>query len=372
MRMLTDANWMDISNSTVVINNGTDTKKVINGHSLQVVRGTLSPQHFVTPFRPNYQRDVLLGTRKKQAELIEAMTGSKGIPDPIILCLRSENVRVLGGDLRSGRDFVLNGPLAILDGLQRLAAGCKAIEEGRRADLCDLEVTVYINTTEDLEEKMFDQFNRLHTEVGSQVHMRNLVGISPAARELCALVDPSYERTPEELAEAEKFVLFGRVQLDQTSESTDLITLRMLLELATAVHGSAAKKTIPELINSVSQTASLFGGATLLRNTKVFFETINECFPLDKRPYYTQLDFLRAFAVLFSGHEDFWNAKNNKLLYVPAPIKKRLASTPEDMILKELKGSRQAAYHLSRVLVHRIDGPKRDASNMLQPRARLI
>lgn len=370
--MLTDATWADISNSMVVVRNGTETKKVINGRSLTVIRGTLSPSHFVTPFRPNYQRDVLLGTRKKQAELIEAMTGSKGIPDPIILCLRSDNVRVLSGDLRSGRDFVLNGPLAILDGLQRLAAGCKAIEMGRRGDLCDLEVTVYVNTAEELEEKMFDQFNRLHTEVGSQVHMRNLVGISPAARELYTLVDPGHRRTPEEIAEAEKFVLFGRVQLDQNSETTDLITLRMLLELATAVHGSAAKKTIPELINAVSQTASQFGGATLVRNTRVFFETINECFPLDEKPYYTQLDFLRAFAVLFSSHEDFWNSKNNKLLYVPTPIKKRLASTPEDKILKELQGSRQAAYHLSRVLVHRIDGPKRDASNLLRPRAHLI
>jgi hypothetical protein len=368
LSVLARKTWSEIMATEVVINNAVEGKKLLNGRQITYVHGTIMPSYFGAPFVPTYQRGVLLGTRKKQAELMVAMTSSEGLPGNITLCLRADTMRVRGGDGGGGRDYVLQGPLAIFDGHQRLAAGCKVIEQGRLSELKPLEVTVYIDTDETFEKKIFRQFNKDQTPVGPQVHMRNHLTASPAATALWNMVSASVPRTADELLKAQEFVLFGHVQFDQTKTPGDLITLHMLLDLVTALHGCPQRKSITDIVDAISGLASVYGQKMLLKNTQNFFEVADECFPFDDQAYHTNLPFLRALALLFAEHEDFWNARNPLSLQVPADLKKRLSGIKPIVLQRELNGSRQPAYHLKRTFVHQIDGRRRDPSKKLQPR----
>lgn len=367
---LTDETYGRLSASTATISGAVEGKETLYGKTMTVLSGYFQPSQYESVFVPNYQRDVLLGTRTKQAELIEAMTSSQGIPDGIILCLRSTSVEVTAGQLNGARDFRLTGPLALLDGLQRIAAALKAKQKGLGDQLRSLKVIVYIDTDEQLERKIFDQFNHGHTQVGSQVRMRNYLVTSPAASAIWALVDPTKTRTPVELARAQKFPLFGRVQCDQNKGPNDLITLKMMLEMATAVHG-CAEKSVPETIDDISILAVEYGQKTFVRNVETFFRFANECFPFEgegSRPQHTRRHLLRALALLLAHHEDFWNSRNTLLLEIPAPIKRKLAGIDWTFIEKELRGGQQVPTHLENLFVRRLNAGKRSRAAQLQPR----
>jgi hypothetical protein len=370
LRLLNDETWAAVSATTAVISNATEDKATLGNREMTVLSGRFEPSQFGLPFVPEYQRDVLLGTRTKQAELIRAMTSGQGIPDSIILCLRSSNVRVLSGESGGGRSYLITGPLALFDGLQRIAAALKAKQQGKGDLLRPLRVLVYVDTTSKLERDAFDQFNHGHTQVGTQVRMRNHLTASPAAKAIWSLVDPELPRTKADLVAAQEFPLFGRVQYDQNKGPNDLITLRMMLELATTLHGVPADKTVPELVNAVTVLAQKYGQARLVENVQRFFEFVHECYPFHgegARSYHSRKDFLRGLALLFAEHEDFWSTRNPLILDVPMAVMRKLSKIKPKIIEDELDGGRQVAYHVMRVLVRQVDlGKQRE--NWLQPR----
>lgn len=367
---LTDETYGRLSISTATVTGAVEGKETLYGKTMTVLTGYFEPSQYESVFVPNYQRDVLLGTRTKQAELIKAMTSNQGIPDPITLCLRSANVKVTAGELNGARSFQLTGPLALLDGLQRIAAALKAKQDGLGHQLRRLKVVVYIDTDDQLERKIFDQFNHGHTQVGPQVRMRNYLVSSPAAMAIWALVDPDKPRTATELAKAKKFPLFGRVQDDQNKGPNDLITLKMVLEMATAVHG-CAEKPVPETIDDISILAVEYGQKTFVRNVETFFRFANECFPFEgegSRPQHTRRHLLRALALLLAHHEDFWNSRNTLLLEIPASLRRKLASIDWTFIERELRGGQQVPTHLENLFVRRLNAGKRSRAAQLQPR----
>lgn len=329
----------------VLVIDASRTEKEILGRKLTVIRGTLRSNSFHVPFTPPYQRIEMTG--KKQKEIMESLKiGGAGVPDPILLGLRTTDVRSLGAG-----EFTLTGPLAIIDGLQRISAGRALLASGEKSQ--PLDVVVYIDTTEAEEAKLFDQINRKQTRVASHVILRNL-GTNPALMALRSLADND-----------DSFVLKGRVQWDQLKQPGEVITGHMLFEVASALHGAAEKDDAEKLIEALQEIADDIGTEALIHNTRLFFSIVDQCFPFDKPNFQLRLGFLRGFAVMLAEHQNFWDKRSPDRLFVSAEDIAKIAGIDPEDVRKELK-TKRAPYNVYRALSHHYDiGRKK---NKLQPR----
>ncbi len=320
-------------------------EKKIGNRTVTAIRGTLRPAQFHLPFTPPYQRVEMIG--KKQREIMDALrVDGAGIPDPLLLGLRSTEFRALGAG-----QFTLTGSLAIIDGLQRISAGRALLAKGEKSQ--PLDVVVYIDTTEAEEAKLFDQINRKQTRVASHVILRNL-GTNPALEALRSLANTD-----------ESFVLCGRVQWDQFKLPGELITGHMFFETASALHGIAEKDDPELLIGALQEVADDIGTDSLVHNTKTFFDVVDQCFSLDKPSFQLRIGFLRGLAVMFAQNQNFWDKRSPDRLFVSAEDITKISGVEPEDIKRELRTTR-APYNISRVLSHHYDTGRK--KNKLHPR----
>jgi hypothetical protein len=268
----------------------------IRGELYTVIRGTIAPGLFDLIVVPDYQREAM--RHHKHWELIEALspTDGIGVPDDLLLSVRTETYRSLGG----GRMVIPSTLANVLDGHQRVAAAWARLEQSLPVD--PFGVKIILGTTLAVEKEIFRQVNRLQTPVSTDVHISNM-DETPAMASLRKMIEDS----PSLIT----------VRWGQLAVPGEDIKVRMLYELAVILHGGGRPGTIEQIQDRLERCSDEFGTEQLTANVKAFFETVIRCFRgTDKEQYMFRIDLLRALARLFWEHADFWDSKNSHRLSV--------------------------------------------------------
>lgn len=140
----------------------------------------------------DYQREVLSG--KKHGELVQAFKDGQRFPD-VELGMRGRKFQQKNGL------FILEDPVFIVDGLQRIASAREALELTNDGIKIRLGATIYFDSTDEWERSRFRTLNIERTKLSPNVHLRNL---RPSNKAVAAL----YELT----ARPGDFPLYNRVQ----------------------------------------------------------------------------------------------------------------------------------------------------------------
>jgi hypothetical protein len=267
---------------------------------MRVLRGTLQPNYFGAIEVPTYQR--LLMTGKKHDGLREALdpASGMGIPDDLLLCMRTGKFEVLG----NGELFIPKAVLYTLDGLQRFGAAMARLESGQTT--IPFGVKILLQTDLDLEIDLFDQVNRLHTEVATHVHLRN-AGTNATLQALRKM--------------SEDTLGFPTVQWDQWRNrgASDYISAHMLYDVAVLLHGFGQGLDIEGIIAALDDLTAEVGTEVLSNNVQAFFKVMDQITDNNNLTQYKRrAGMLRGMAMLFGRHQNFW--RGNKLVVTKTEI----------------------------------------------------
>jgi len=310
---------LDTKITAVRITDAALSTQQLRGRTFQIIRGVLMPDQFAAIMVPPYQRVAM--DNAKHDEIMAALSpGGIGIPDDLLLCVRGTDFVNVG----SGAFVVNTGELWLLYGHQRVYGAWDLISQG--SPTAPFGVKIILGTTLEEEVEFFHQVNRLQTKVSPHVLLRNR-GDNAAIAAL------------REAAKADG-TKFPQVQWDQLKQTGDQITAHMLYEVAVLLHGRSRPGDHEELLESLVAVSSEIGTELLVENVTTFFEALRKIFGSESLSRFMyRADVLRAVAILFGGHVEFWKANNQKRLFVRAPAISKLGGIRLNVVERELATS---------------------------------
>lgn len=255
-----------------------------------VIRGVIEPASLVKLKVAPYQREVLAISSIR--ELVTAMKEG-GVPD---ICLGMR-----GGQFRE-RDgvFYLVDDVYIIDGLQRRTA---ALELMRGGEPPHLGATVYCNTDEKRERKMFRDLNMCRTRLSPNVLLRN------------EKWDNDFVSMLFELCKDSSFILRNRVSWDQRMRRDELVTAVGLLKVASSQHSRFRAGLLESnhgvLSDNMHTVMERLGRQMVRNNIKAYWTAIDEAFDIKNVTFKEGAGYLRqtfniTLARIFASYQDFW------------------------------------------------------------------
>ncbi len=316
-----------------------------------VLRGVIAPGSFDHLQVAPYQREILPDSKLK--DLAQAMINNERLPD-IELGMRGQDF-----EQTDTTTVVLKNPTFIIDGLQRVSAGRRVIDN--RLAVPHLGCVVHIDTTEVWERDRFRKLNMNRTKLSTSIVLRNMQGESPA-------VDALYHFSEVERTSP----MYGRVCWQQRMCGPQFITALQLLKTAGFINarfGPGRSVSAEDLAKSLDKTIATMGDKAFIGNLRKFYSLIDECFTIRKRTIRSgatclRTTFVRALAYLLVEHQDFW--QGNELTVPRALLKKIGAFNINDPEVSRLAGSSGQAWHvLAQMLIEHVNSGKR-AENRLK------
>lgn len=312
-----------------------------------ILRGVIDPDSLSSLQVADYQREVLPSARI--GELMRAMKKGSSVPD-VVLGMR-------GGDYtRRGDVHHLHSPVFIIDGLQRVTAGRKMLEEaGEKDKRPHIGAMIHFDTTVASERELFRILNSVRTKLSPNVLIRNLRHNNPAIMLL-------YRACNEDGS----FTLHERVSWDQRVHRTHIMTALALCKVAGAIHahiGPGRSNHFEELARGLARIMEKVGPNIFRDNVKMFFAIVDECWGVRRVVFkdgaaHMRGNFLGALATLFSRHDIFWRGNR---LFVEADLKKKIASFPvTDPSVKDLASAGGVAQNmLLQLMIDHVNRGKR-------------
>jgi hypothetical protein len=301
-----------------------------------ILRGVLDSASLSALKVAGYQREIQ--SRTGIRKIMTGFTTRGGVPN-VELGMRGHSFTQAGGD------FLLHDATYIIDGLQRWAAALEVIEQ---AVTPRLGVTIHFDTVEPWERKRFELLNTHRTRVSWNVRIRNSAADNTAIKMLTDLTHDS------------SFALAERVTWDQQKKRGELISGKLFLRSVCRLHrrlgpGLSASR-YDELSIGLEKLMAHIGHSVLRNNTRLYWETIDECFnvrgvEMAHVAPHLKGGFLAVLARLFADHQDFWH---DTQLSVSTDQRRRLAKFPiDDPTISRLCGSNE--YGQTELYIHLTD-----------------
>lgn len=306
----------------------------IQGRRVPVIRGVIMPEFFDIFVIPEYQRDAMLGEKHEDLFDVLALDGI-GVPDDILLCMGDATFQPVG----NGELILPATSLTVLDGHQRVFASRARVKQKLATD--PLGVKIFIGATLAEEIETFNQVNLYHTEVSSDVHLRNS-GKNAATEAL------------RKLSESEGF---PPIKWSQRGATADTIKAHTLFGVAAMLHGYGRDGGIPDLHAKLQKSVDRVGTALFTQNVDTFFRYLRENFAkTGLQPFVYRADFMRGLAMLLAHYTRFWDPKQPERLSVNAPDLRKLAGTPKKEMERAIE-TKTAVSSVFNVLMNRYKKP---------------
>ena len=306
-----------------------------------IARGVLSPESLYLIKVAPYQREVL--PKSKIKALMKAFEDSK-VPD-IELGMRG------GSYLEQAGSFFLHNDTYVIDGLQRISAARKFMEEQQ---IPRLGAVVHFNTTEEWERNRFRVLNTTSLRLSPNVLIRNMEKES----EVVALL--------RMLCKDKSFVLYDKVQWNQRMARNELISAYVMLKTTGFLlsrFGPTKSSTLVDLVENLDKLYVKLGRNTIRNNIKTFWELMDECYRVRYVTFkegatFLKLGFLQVMAVMLTEHVDFWRDTE---LHIDRDLRKKISTFPiNDPTYARLAGAGgKAGITLLDALVEHVNSGKR-------------
>ena len=315
-----------------------------------VLRGVIDPSSFTSLMVADYQREALPGARAN--ELIDAFVKGSTVTD-IVLGMRGQSYSL---DLDE-TTHILRDEVYIIDGLQRVTAAKRAMEQGH---MPHLGATVYFSTSDAWEREQFHILNKERTRISPNVLIHNMA------------VDNQVVAMLLKLTQDRSFIMYDRVSWGQRRKAGELITASTYTKCVARVHGHLGpvqSTDIDRRMTAMDALMKVVGRTTMRDNVKTFFELIDDSWNIRdiqlRGTTHTKESFLMSLARVLDNHDVFW--RENRL-FVESALKKKIATFPvNDPTIVNLAGangkSRDVLYTL---MVDHINSGKR--TKRLKPR----
>lgn len=317
----------------------------VGGKDDIVLRGVIDPGSLPVIKVDDYQREVLSGVRFES--LIDAFQAGDTVQD-ITLGMRGARV------MERGEAIYLQDDVFVIDGLQRIQAAMRAMQE-KPDTVARLGAVVYFNTQYEWEQSQFEILNLHRTKVSPNVLLRNMRGRYPVVATLFSMS-----------GDDKGFALYDRICWTQRMRRSDAISALTMVKTLGALHahiGPGRSNKIDELMPGMQQIMERVGRNTFRENARTFFDLVDSCWGIRQATYSgsTQLKgtFLRCLAMMFSNHAQYF-FKDNKLM-VDADTRRKLAQFPVgDQNVTNLAGSSgKGSEILYIILIKHIDKGRR-------------
>jgi len=301
-----------------------------------ILRGTLSTESLKNLKVDDYQREVLARSGsggRGPSRIRKGIEAGSRLPD-IELGMRGEDFSA------SGKTVVLNDPVYIVDGLQRVTALIDHIEEhGNPNGAQPLGATIYLNTTRQSEKDRFTILNGPgRTPVSPGVILRNLRDKHPSVLTLYGLSksDPS-------------FALYQRVSWDQRMKQQEILKALLLVKSALNLHSGIHKRILTEkgaAKRDETRIKDNKGAATLDRiakeiglqnfreNVKDFFDLLDKCYGIRNIEYgeaqgHLRGNFLMTLGTFIANNAQLWDS-NGRRIKIDTKTMDRFRTFPVD------------------------------------------
>lgn len=325
---------------SIKIFNGALDEMKLGGEDVIVMRGVVDPDSLRLLNVPAYQRETL--SDAKIQRLVRALQSSR-VPD-IDLGMRGERYVERDGI------FYLQDPVFLIDGLQRTTAAMRLLSFDPSASV-HLGALIHFATTEEWERARFEDLNLGQTKLSPNVTLRNQRHNYRSAELL------------GDLAVSAGFPLHDRITWTQSAKRGELITATTFFGIAGVLHSHIGPgrynnvielcKGLDRIIDRIDNNHNGQGAEVFVTNVLEFFNQVDLCWGVRQVAYregavYLRASFLRALALFFSRHLNFW--KEGRLV-IDTPTRKKLASFPvQDPNIRSLSASSGSAtdmlYHL--------------------------
>jgi hypothetical protein len=213
---------------------------------------------------------------------------------------------------------ILPGPVYIIDGLQRVTAAMKVVEEGGTPHIGAL---IHFDMDEKWERRRFQILNQERTRVSPNVILRN------------AAADEKTIRILKELTQDNSFSLAGRVSWEQRMTRKTLITALSYCTVVLRLHlrlGGTKANSLAAALDGIKKLGSRVNHLILRANVKAFFGLVDGCWGIkdmvyNERATHLKGTFLFALAEVLADHQNFWRGES---LFLTHDWRRKLASFP--------------------------------------------
>ena len=322
-----------------------------------IVRGVIDSGSLRDLQVDDYQRE--RSSISSLSDLVNAFKKGETIPD-IELGMRGQKCK----DGKGGHCLILQDPVFIVDGLQRVTAAMHVLDSIHNVDV-RLGAAVHFGTNENWERERFSILNTLRRKVSPNVLLRNRRKTSPAIQMLYSLTG---DKT---------FVMHDRVCWSQKMRRGELITALMLAKVLGNLcsHKSPTRRNqIDELVPALDCAVEAFGIQNMRDMVRAFFDLVDECWGVRLVVYkdgtsHLKHNFLHVLSRLLADHHDFWGGSNERKLVVEASLRRKIAQFPimTDPTIRHLASSSGKSRDLLYVMLRdHINSGKR--TRRLRPR----
>ena len=320
-------------------------------HGRKVIRGSIDPTSLANVLAGDYQREVLGG--KSQVKLANAIKTST-VPD-IELGARCKKFKQIGTSI------IIEGPVYVIDGLQRISAA-KQMIAGNEGGVPYIGAQIHMDTDPDWERERFRALNADRSKLSPNVLLRN----SKHDFEGVALL---YGMTTE----MKDLTVYERVQWTQRPETKNLITANQLVRVACRIHAHmmpGLKGTVDlSTLEAFERLSELIGADTVMSNVNTFYDLINDLWGmrnLDRRDMATQMKggFQFTLAAVLSDHVDFWK---DDTLYFSSSLRTKLGTFKLSLHVSQLCQASTGTDLLYGMIVHHVNSGKRTQHLTLRP-----
>ena len=311
-----------------------------------VLRGAIHPESLQGLQAGSYQREELRDSYIE--DMMNTMRAGFLLPD-VDLGVRGEHYGCT--DDKKGA-FLITGPVYIIDGLQRITACRRLLQEGGTPHIGAM---VHFATAEAWESNRFDALNQHHIKVSANVLLRNRTATFPALNELYSLCTD------------ESFVLWQRVCWQQFMRREDLLTALTLLRVTMRLHsqfGAGKHSDMKGLCAALGPMSTKVGNKQIAQNMKTFFNLLDGAWGIHgilhkDRATHLCYGFMCALANVLGEHDAFWKGRE---LQIPRDVAKKVGQFPikQQNIDAMARGSATATINvLTRLILDHINSGKR-------------
>jgi hypothetical protein len=273
-----------------------------------ILRGSISPESLHLLKVEKYQREVLPQSRTR--DLLKAFKEGS-IPD-IDLGMR-------GGGYTEDKDgFYLKDDIYIIDGLQRVTAAKKFLDQGETPRLGGV---VHFNTNEGWERDRFKILNTTRVRLSGNILLRNMENLYDSVGLLLNVCKDS------------SFPIANKVCWMQRMRREDLISAVTFARTIGYMHSRFSRASSYNIDGTVTQLQKVYdeiGRGQLRTNIKTFWEMMDECFKIRNVAFKEnaatlKVGFLFTIAVVISDHTNFWKDSE---LHFPKDIRSKFSTFP--------------------------------------------